>query len=91
MIRSFFIHLIPFLLPFVLYALYLYFDKRAGGDKRWQWNSVSIALITGLVLTILSFVILGLNSGEPIDGTYIPPRYEDGRIIDSIVIPNKKN
>jgi len=91
MIRSILFHLIPLLLPFVVYALYLYFNKRAGGDKGWGRNSIAIATLSGLILMTLSLLILGLVSGEPREGTvYVPPRFEDGKLIESQIVPADK-
>lgn len=88
MIRAILFHIIPLLLPFVVYAVYLYFNARAGGDKKWGRTSLAISTVTGLVLMAASLIALGLVSGEPSEGTvYVPPRFEDGRIIDSQVLP----
>ncbi|PHQ68757.1 MAG: hypothetical protein COB93_09805 [Sneathiella sp.] len=88
MIKAILFHGIPLLLPFVIYGLYLYFDKRAGGDKGWGRNSIAIATLAGLVLMAVSLVALGLVSGVSREGTvYVPPKFEDGRIIDSQILP----
>jgi len=42
-------------------------------------------------LMAASLIALGLVSGEPSEGTvYVPPRFEDGRIIDSQIVPAEK-
>ncbi len=88
MIRAILFHVIPLILPFVVYALYLYFDKRAGGDKKWGRNSVAVATVSGLLLMAISLFVLGFVSGDPREGTvYVPPRFEDGKLIDSQVLP----
>ena len=75
----FIVHLLPFLLPFLLYGLYLWHAKRTGRDgpeaTPWFWLAGA-----GLLLVILGFVVWGgffLN--EP--GSYTPARFEDGRIV----------
>ena len=91
MIRSILFHVIPLILPFVVYGVYLYFNARAGGDKKWEKTSLAIATIVGLLLMAASLITLGLISGEPSEGTvYVPPRFEDGRIIDSQILPAEK-
>ena len=91
MIRSILFHVIPLILPFVVYGVYLYFNARAGGDKKWGKTSLAVATITGLVLMAMSLIALGLVSGDPREGTvYVPPRFEDGRLIDSQVLPVEK-
>ena len=91
MIRTILFYIIPLILPFVVYGLYLYFDAKAGGDKSWSRNSIAISMVVGLLLMAASLIVLGLISGEPREGTvYVPPRFEDGKIIDSQVVPAKK-
>ena len=55
------VHLLPLLLPFLLYGLYIWHVKRSGKDgpeaTPWFW----LAAI-GLVLMILSFVVYGAFS-----------------------------
>ncbi|TNE39125.1 MAG: hypothetical protein EP348_03950 [Alphaproteobacteria bacterium] len=88
MIRAFLYHFIPFILPFVVYAVYLYFNARAGGEKSWEKKSLAAVTLVGLILTAASFIALGFVNGEPREGTvYIPPRFENGKIIDSQVVP----
>ncbi|WP_340151129.1 DUF6111 family protein [uncultured Sneathiella sp.] len=91
MIRAILFHIIPLILPFVVYGVYLYFNARAGGDKSWGKTSLAIATISGLLLMAISLITLGLVSGESQEGTiYVPPRFEDGRIIDSQILPAEK-
>jgi hypothetical protein len=91
MIRAILFYVIPLILPFVVYGLYLYFNAKAGGDKTWGRNSIAIATIVGLLLMAVSLIVLGLVSGVPREGTiYVPPRFEDGKIIDSQIIPANK-
>ncbi|MBO6827321.1 MAG: hypothetical protein JJ879_14035 [Sneathiella sp.] len=87
MIRSFLVHLIPLLLPFVVYAIYLYYVRRAGGEKTWAGKTVAILTLIGLILMSFSFIALWAFTERTAEGQYIPPRYENGRIIDSEVIP----
>ncbi|MFN3401240.1 MAG: DUF6111 family protein [Ferrovibrio sp.] len=75
------VHLLPLLLPFLLYGLYIWHVKRSGKDgpeaTPWFW----LAAI-GMVLTILSFVVYGAFFGESL-GDYAPARFEDGKIVPS--------
>lgn len=91
MLRGFLFHLIPLLIPFVVYALYLYFSRRAGGDKTWQGKSVAVATLIGLILMAISLMALGLVREKSVDGVYIPPRFEDGKIIQPQTIPYEKD
>ena len=74
---------IPLLLPFVLYFLWTFIERRrkaAGGweamDTPWIWLSM-----TGLVLLIVSLLGTGLLIGSEPGGTYVPPHVEDGKVV----------
>lgn len=73
------VHLLPLILPFLLYGLYIWHVKRSGKDgpeaTPWFW----LAAI-GLILMILSFVVYGAFF-EDTTGDYAPARFEDGRIV----------
>ncbi len=88
MLRGFLFHLIPLLLPFIVYGIYLYFNKRAGGEKTWRGRSVAIATIIGLALMGISMVALVVLRDAPAEGDYIPPRFEDGKLIEPQILPS---
>lgn len=73
------VHVLPLLMPFLLYGLYIWHVKRIGKDgpeaTPWFW----LAAI-GLVLMILSFVVWGAFFDEAL-GPYAPARFEDGRVV----------
>lgn len=73
------VHLLPLLLPFLLYGLYIWHVKRSGRDgpeaTPWFW----LAAI-GLFLVIISFVVWGAFFEETL-GDYVPARIEEGRIV----------
>lgn len=81
MIRKLLLHVLPFLLPFVVYGFYVLMAKRAelrGEVWRhapWYWLTA-----VGLSLSILSFVLVALLApgGE---GIYMPKRMVDGEIV----------
>jgi Family of unknown function (DUF6111) len=89
MIRGFLFHLIPLLVPFIVYGLYLYYIKQAGGEATVQGRTVAMVTLVGLVLMSLSFIILYGFTERTSDGVYVPPRYENGKLIDSQIIPQK--
>lgn len=90
MIRGFLIHLIPLLVPFIVYGVYLYYLKRAGGEGTWRGKSIAIVTIIGLLLMSISFVVLWTVQDPPKDGIYIPSRFENGKLIAPQIIPNKQ-
>ncbi|MEE8202958.1 MAG: DUF6111 family protein [Alphaproteobacteria bacterium] len=80
-------YLLPLLLPFIVYGIWLMFIRwraRVAGavgapewrDAPWTW-----LLIVGVVLTALSIAVLGMVGDSPPGGTYIPPHMEGGEIV----------
>jgi hypothetical protein len=67
-----------FLIPFVLYALYL-IATRAGLFDEASWPRHILARLTfgALLLTILSLVLLAHFSGAPPNSTYTPARVDE--------------
>lgn len=85
MLRLFIQYVLPLLLPFLIYIAYVALARRGGGgvldDLPWP------ALLTaGCVLLVISLVSWRFMSGAPIDHTYVPPRFEDGRIVPAETI-----
>jgi hypothetical protein len=80
------IRLVILLLPIIVFLGWRYLVHRravargAPGlnltEGPWAW-----LLAGGLVLVILSFFVLAFTTGEEPGGVYVPPRYEDGKII----------
>ncbi|ANK81066.1 DUF6111 family protein [Minwuia thermotolerans] len=77
--RRFIIHVVPFLLPFVLYGIYWLIAKRRENKGLtmvpWLWLTAS-----GLALSVITMAVLAFMMGSEPGGEYIPPRYEDGVI-----------
>lgn len=82
MARPAFVEVILFLLPFVLYAIYL-LVTRSGvvGAQSWPLRHlVSLALVA-LLLVIGSFAYFAHFSGAPPGSTYIPAHLENGKFV----------
>ena len=86
MLRIVLSYLLPFLLPFA--AFFLYRLLMTSGQpllRRTPWivlSLIGMALVAG---TLVSFAMLG---GEPKEGVYVPPQYEDGRVVPGHVRPH---
>ena len=80
MLRVLLHYLLPFVLPIVAYAAYVYLTKTATtgwlGRAPWVW-----LLGTGAALVCVSLIAWGLFEGADPGTTYIPPRFEDGRVV----------
>jgi hypothetical protein len=75
-------YVLPFLLPFLIYAAYVGLAKRRA--PRWLDLNEKEWLVlggTGLALLTISLVTWTLLSGSPPDQIYVPPHLEDGRIV----------
>lgn len=77
-----------FLVPFILYWIYWRLVKRRQDSGRPVFP-VMVLTICGLVLVAASFLVLRATEGEGTESTYIPPRYEDGKIIPAQNIPKE--
>jgi hypothetical protein len=71
---------ILFLLPFVLFGVYLVIRRR--NPLLWShWSDKSLWLtISGLSFVVISLVVTGFLD-ERQTGTYVPSRVENGRVI----------
>jgi Family of unknown function (DUF6111) len=71
-----------FLIPFVVYALFLV-ASRSGLLTRSSWPVVVIGrlLVGSLLLVVLSLILLAQFSGAPPNSTYVPAHLENGRLV----------
>jgi Family of unknown function (DUF6111) len=85
MIRSVLTEIGIFLIPFVVYALFL-LATRSRLMTRSSWPVVVVArlLLGSLVLVILSLVLLAQFSGAPPDSTYFPAHIENGKLVPGV-------
>lgn len=78
--------ILPLLLPVLVYLGWWYLARRRAlargqpspvlSDAPWTW-----LFVAGFALTIVVLIVMGLTWGEEPGGTYVPPRYEGGKII----------
>lgn len=80
MIRAVAAEVILFLLPFVLFALFLVLRRR--NPLRWEaWSDQAVYLVgAGLVLAIASLLYAGV-AGERRSGSFEPTHIENGRVV----------
>jgi Family of unknown function (DUF6111) len=81
MIRPVFTEIALFLVPFMVYALFLW-ATRAGVLEPASWSMARLAwlLIAALALMLGSFVMLAEFSGAPAGSTYVPAHVDDGQL-----------
>ena len=93
--------IVPLVLPTALYVLWLWLTRRlAGGGLAdmapepdhggrraalpWLWLAGSGAVLLALVLAVV-----GVHPGTATPGVYVPPRWEDGRIVPGHIEPSR--
>ena len=80
MLRLVLEQIVLFSLPFILFAGWLLLARRSPLDHaEWkpQWTRLVLA---GLFVVVASLVMAGLT-GERHGEGYVPPRYENGRLV----------
>jgi hypothetical protein len=85
MIRPAFTEVGIFLIPFAVYALFL-FATRSGMlvQSSWPMHVVGRLVLGSLVLIVVSFILLAHFSGGPPHSTYIPAHIEDGKFVPGV-------
>jgi hypothetical protein len=81
MIRPIFTEIALFLVPFLVYAAFLW-ATRAGVLDPSAWSLARLAwlVIAALSLMVGSFVMLAEFGGAPPGSTYVPAHVDDGRL-----------
>lgn len=74
-----------FLLPFIVYGIWIAIARRRarGHENEPNWSDAPFLWlsVTGLVLVLASLFTLGLFQGVEKGGTYVPPRVIDGEVV----------
>lgn len=87
MFRLFITYILPLVAPFLMYlawnAYVRYKAKKAGEEApSLEKGPIFWSLVAGFFLLIISLTTLALMGSHKADrGKYVPPRFEDGRII----------
>jgi nicotinamide riboside transporter PnuC len=78
-------YLLPLILPAVIFLIWAWLSRHrhATGSLQsrlqegpWLW-----LIVAGLVLMVGGLVYMALSTGGDAGGTYVAPRWEDGRIV----------
>ena len=80
MIRVLVTQVILFLLPFLMYAGYLFLTKKLNRqafiDAPRYW-----LIMAGIVFSLIGFVILSQINNNPVNGVYIPTHYDENGVL----------
>jgi Family of unknown function (DUF6111) len=85
MIRPAFTEIGIFLIPFAVYALFL-FATRSGllVQTSWPVHVVARLVLGSLLLVVISFIFLAHFSGGAPNSTYVPAHIENGKFIPGV-------
>ena len=74
-----------FLIPFVVYALFLV-ASRSGLLTRSSWPVIVVGrlLLGSLLLVVLSLVLLAQFTGAAPNSTYVPAHLENGKLVPGV-------
>ena len=82
MVRPILIELLFFLVPFILYAIFLWATRaRVFDPQSWPVSTIIWLAIIAFLLVIGSFIVLAQFSGLPPGSVYEPARFEDGSVV----------
>lgn len=85
MLRIFLEIVLPFLLPFIAFFGYRLLMRRGQALLASPpWYALTIG---GLVLVCVSLVALAFRREGPVEGIYVPPHLEDGRVVPGEIRP----
>jgi hypothetical protein len=74
-----------FLIPFVVYAVFL-IATRSGvlAQSSWPVHLLAKLVLGSLLLVVISFVLLAHFSGASPNSTYVPAHVENGRLVRGV-------
>lgn len=84
---------LPILLPSLVYLAWLFYENRRianGGEgkvRRWEEGPWAWLVAGGLALGVLVAIVTVVLTGRGKEGTYVPPRVEDGRVVPGHLEP----
>ena len=81
MLRVLLINLFMFFLPFLVYLAYVYLvRRRQSPESLLRGAPIKWLVVAGLGLALATLISLVTFTGSGTEGTYHPPRFEDGVI-----------
>jgi hypothetical protein len=85
MIRPAFTEVGIFLIPFAVYALFL-FATRSGTwvPSSWPLHVIAKLMLGSLLLVVISLVMLAHFTGAKPSSTYVPAHLDNGRFIPGV-------
>jgi Family of unknown function (DUF6111) len=89
MLRVLLTVVLPLLLPTAIYVAWIAFLSRSANREPIRLGALPVVwlALAGVVLLAVVLITVNVHFGEPSSGRYVPPRYEDGRVIPPQVEP----
>jgi hypothetical protein len=90
MLRVLLTIVLPLILPTALYLAWVRTMQGAeGGAPRWRALPWVWLVGAGTLLLIVVLVVVNVQFGKSEPGVYVPPRWENGRIVPGHVEPQR--
>jgi hypothetical protein len=91
MLRVFLTIVLPLAIPTGIYVAWLVVVERVQRDGAVHWAVLPWVWLAGAGVLLLAIVLFAVNLhfGTAQTGTYVPPRWENGRIFPGHVEPGK--
>jgi hypothetical protein len=89
MLRVLLTIVLPLLLPTAVYVGWLYAERWSRRDAEVRWAALPWLWLAGggvLLLALVLFVVT-VHFGTPQSGTYVPTRWENGRVVPGHIEP----
>jgi hypothetical protein len=83
MVRVFLTLVLPLFLPMALYLLWIGTFGSTQEDGVLPWSAMPWIWLASAGVALLAIVlfVVTVDFGSPQEGVYVPPRWEDGRIV----------
>jgi hypothetical protein len=83
MLRVLLTIVLPLLLPTAVYMAWIAFTSSSAEHEKVRISALPLVWLAfaGVILLALVLVTVTVHFGEPVSGRYIPPRYENGRVV----------
>ena len=89
MLRVFLTIVLPLLLPTAIYVAWLWFMHWSANGEPVRLSALPLVWLAaaGVLLLAVVLVTVTVHFGDPAAGRYVPPRYEDGRLLPPQIEP----
>ena len=89
MLRVLLTIILPLLLPTAVYVSWIAFASWSASREKVRLSALPLVWLAfaGVALLAIVLITVTVHFGEPVGGRYVPPRYEDGRVIPPHVEP----